>query len=359
MMRTKHLLSLYKSIARTQKRHWMSVAGIEKSHRALTFPGQGSQCINMGKDIYDRFTSTVKDVYDEADEAMGQSLRAMIFDGDQDTLTLTHNAQPAILTTSIALLRVLEREYGFDLTKACHYVLGHSLGEYTALVAAGALSLGEAVRLTRLRGEAMTRAVQDQGETGMMALVARRGQLDLIEAYIEQLQKELPKGQVIQIANFNSSTQLVLSGTKQGLQEASASLKAQKLIAKAIPLAVSAPFHCTLVQPAEDIMAAAFQSVSWKQPCVEVISNVTAKPYDDIDGIAPLLLRQITSPVKWQQSIEYCKTQDVVDFLCFGPGRVLANMLNKDYPGDSIRPIDTMPTIDEYALEFKDGVALP
>ncbi|KAI8069941.1 acyl transferase/acyl hydrolase/lysophospholipase [Gongronella butleri] len=291
----------------------------------------------MGKDIYDRYTSTVKEVYEEADAALGESLQDLIFDGDQDKLTLTENAQPAILTTSIAMLRVLEREHGFDLTKACHYVLGHSLGEYTALVAAGALELGDAVRLVRVRGLAMTRAVQDKGDTGMVALVGRKGKLHAIETAVAQLQETLPTGDVVQIANANSSTQLVLSGTKQGLALATEELKSQKLVAKAISLPVSAPFHSVLVKPAEEAMEEAFRAVTWKQPRVQVISNVTAKPYKDAADIAPLLLRQITSTVKWQQSIEFCKTQDVVDYLCFGPGRVLANMLTKDYPGDSIR----------------------
>ncbi|KAI9305334.1 acyl transferase/acyl hydrolase/lysophospholipase [Cunninghamella echinulata] len=295
----------------------------------------------MGKDLFDQYPNSAKEVFDEVDEALGVSLQKIIFEGDQKTLTLTENAQPAILATSIATLRVLQKEYGFDINKACEYVLGHSLGEYTALVASESLPLSDAVKLVQLRGKAMSQAIQDRsnnkGKTGMLALVGRNGKLEDIEASIQLLQKELPANEVVEIANINSTTQIVLSGTENGLNAASNYLKEKRMIARAIPLEVSAPFHSSLVKSAENTMKEAFEKVTFKQPRVHVISNVTARPYKTIEEIPTTLIRQITSTVQWQQSIHFCKTQDVSDFVCFGPGTVLSGLLKKDYPADIIR----------------------
>ncbi|KAI8344726.1 malonyl CoA-acyl carrier protein transacylase [Chlamydoabsidia padenii] len=337
-----------------QLRTWMSVAGIERSHRALIFPGQGSQFVGMGKDLYDRFPETTKQVYDEVDEALNMPLRSMIFNGDQETLTLTENAQPAILTTSIATLRVLEKEYGFDLQKACAYTLGHSLGEYTALVASSSLSLRDGVKLVRLRGQAMAQAVENEHNTGMLALVARKGKLDEITHEIKKVQGRLPPGEVVDIGNINSSTQIVLSGTTMAMKEVADQLKQQRLIAKSMALPVSGPFHSSLVKSAADVMADAFKTITFKQPTVQVISNVTGKPYSSPDDIPASLIKHITSTVQWQQCINYCKNQDVGDFVCFGPGKILTNMLNKDYPNDSIRSLDSIHDILNYVDEFKN-----
>ncbi|KAI8096421.1 acyl transferase/acyl hydrolase/lysophospholipase [Halteromyces radiatus] len=337
-----------------QKRNWMSVAGIERSHRALLFPGQGSQVVGMGKDLWDRYPRIVKRVFDQVDDALNMPLRSLIFDGDQNTLTLTENAQPAILTTSIAILRILQEEYGFDLQKACAYVLGHSLGEYTALVASESLSLTDAVRLVRLRGLAMTQAVQDRQPTGMTVLVTRKGKLDEIMDSIQTVQKRLSTNEVAEIGNINSSTQIVISGTEIGLKEAVEYLKSKRMIVKSMPLPVSGPFHSSLVSDAAVVMSNALKTVSFKQPIVKVISNVTGKPYTSVEEIPLSLTKHITSTVQWHPSIHYLKTQDVSDFVSFGPGKVLANMLNKDYPSDTIRSLDSIDDILNYVQEFSD-----
>ncbi|RUS31455.1 hypothetical protein BC938DRAFT_477764 [Jimgerdemannia flammicorona] len=336
----------------------MSTAGIERGHCALLFPGQGSQYVGMGKDLYNTFPKSAKLAFDEADEAFNNGLLKLIFDGQQDKLKLTENAQPAILATSIAILRVLEDEFGFDVAKACTYTLGHSLGEYTALVATKSLTLHDAIKLVRLRGEAMTRSVADKGvSTSMSALVVRGDHLVQLEDAMDEIRASLPEGELVELANINSSFQVVISGTSKGVDHASRVLQSKKFAARAVDVPVSAPFHTSMMKEAADVMAEAFKNVQFREPVVDIVSNVTAKPYDNVSEIPLLLVQQTTATVEWQRSIKYCKDHDISDFLCFGPGKVLANLLKKEYPLDHIRSITSADDIKSQATDFRTIIA--
>ncbi|KAI8374456.1 acyl transferase/acyl hydrolase/lysophospholipase [Radiomyces spectabilis] len=292
----------------------------------------------MGKDLYNLYPRSAKLVFNEAEEAFGGGLRSLIFGKNHEKLKLTENAQAAILTTSVAMLRVLEVEFGFDIAKACNYALGHSLGEYTALVATRSLSLFDAVRLVRLRGEAMRRAVRDhQGQTAISALVVRKGCLSDLKAAFEEMKTGLPQGEIVSLANINSSFQVVISGTVKGVDEASRILQAKKFAARAVDLPVSAPFHCAIMEQAAQEMQEALKTIQFRQPCVDVISNVSCKPYVSPEEIPLRLVEQITQTIDWHRSILYCKSQDIDDFICFGPGKVLANLLKKEYPLDQVK----------------------
>ncbi|RUS31454.1 hypothetical protein BC938DRAFT_477764 [Jimgerdemannia flammicorona] len=364
-------------------------AGQERDGREEDLDGQGSQYVGMGKDLYNTFPKSAKLAFDEADEAFNNGLLKLIFDGQQDKLKLTENAQPAILATSIAILRVLEDEFGFDVAKACTYTLGHSLGEYTALVATKSLTLHDAIKLVvsyqfilltfsnlmrtrsaimptylkftylqRLRGEAMTRSVADKGvSTSMSALVVRGDHLVQLEDAMDEIRASLPEGELVELANINSSFQVVISGTSKGVDHASRVLQSKKFAARAVDVPVSAPFHTSMMKEAADVMAEAFKNVQFREPVVDIVSNVTAKPYDNVSEIPLLLVQQTTATVEWQRSIKYCKDHDISDFLCFGPGKVLANLLKKEYPLDHIRSITSADDIKSQATDFRTIIA--
>ncbi|KAF9123711.1 hypothetical protein BGW39_008748, partial [Mortierella sp. 14UC] len=257
--------------------------------RAILFPGQGSQFVGMGRDLYDAYP-IARQTIDEADaiisampptsplqhqQQQGREkgyLKRVMFEGPQEELTRTENAQPAILTTSIALLRVLETERGLDLKSSCRFALGHSLGEYSALVATRALRLAEAVRLVRIRGDAMTRAVTDRkGMTAMSALIVRASKLDDLVKAMHDIQTELSStGEVAEIANINS---VVISGTVKGVDHASKTLQFRKIAARAVDLPISAPFHCSLMEPAAKAMKEALGDIQFQTPVIPVVSN--------------------------------------------------------------------------------------
>ncbi|CAJ0883782.1 12234_t:CDS:2 [Entrophospora sp. SA101] len=278
--------------------------------------GQGAQYVGMGKDFYEKY-SVSREVFDEANQTLGFNLTKLIFDGDQLELTQTENAQPAILMTSVAILRVLEKEYGFDLSSSCNFALGHSLGEYVTLVATKSLSLSDAIKLVRLRGNAMSRTVSNLGvKTAMAALIVREENLDKLQEAIKEINTNLPKGESVELANINS------------VDLASSALQLNHLAARAVYLPVSAPFHCKLMDPAREMMKDALNGVKFQTPIVDVISNVTARP-------------QVTATVQWQKSIKYCKERGVDNFLLIGPAKVLANLLRKEYPMDLVRFVCT------------------
>jgi [acyl-carrier-protein] S-malonyltransferase len=287
---------------------------------ALTFPGQGSQTIGMGKAFFDQF-KVAKDVFSEIDEALGQNLSTLIFEGPEELLTLTANAQPALMAVSLAALRVLEYEAGLDLKKHVAFVAGHSLGEYSALAAAGSLTIADTARLLRIRGNAMQAAVAP----GVGAMAALLG-LDFAAA--ASVAAEAAQGDVCQAANDNGGGQVVVSGSKYAVERAVELAKAQGA-RRAVMLAVSAPFHCSLMQPAADAMADALSKVSILAPIVPLVGNVIAMAGADPVAIREALVAQITGTVRWRESVEWMASQGVKQFIEVGSGKVLTGLVKR------------------------------
>ena len=286
---------------------------------AWLFPGQGSQAVGMGRALAEA-EAAAREVFAEADDAVGFPLSKLCFEGPKDELTLTANAQPAILATSIAALRVLESRTGQRPTA----VAGHSLGEYSALVAAGALRLGDAVRLVHLRGRFMQDAVP-AGEGAMAAI------LGLDADAIADACREAAAGEVVSPANLNGGGQVVIAGHKAAVDRACAGAKARGA-KRAIPLAVSAPFHCALMQPAADKLARELEQVKVSAPSVPVVSNVEAKPNQDAARVRELLTRQVTAPVRWEESVQCLVAMGVTDVVEVGAGNVLAGLVRRIAP---------------------------
>lgn len=288
--------------------------------KAFIFPGQGSQSVGMGRDWFDNFEAA-RHVFEEVDDALRHKLSKTIFEGPEDTLTLTENAQPAIMATSMAIFRVLQQEAGLDLAQAAAYVAGHSLGEYTALAASGALALSDTAILLRTRGQAMQKAVP-VGEGAMAAILGP--DLDTVSAIAE----EAAEGETCTVANDNSPGQVVISGTKTAVERA-VELAKEKGAKRAVMLPVSAPFHCPLMQPAADAMQAVLQTTTIKAPCVPLVANVTAKAVDDPEAIRNLLVEQVTGRVRWRESVEYMKAQGVSETVEIGVGKVLTGLTRR------------------------------
>ena len=282
---------------------------------ALVFPGQGSQSVGMGRTLYDAFAES-RAVFDEVDEALGEKLSTLIFEGPEDQLTLTANAQPALMAVSIAALRALETT-GFSLNEA-RYVAGHSLGEYSALAAAGAFSVADTARLLRIRGTAMQAAVP-QGAGAMAAILGLEAEAVLA------LCAEAAEGDVCEPANDNGGGQIVISGDKAAIDRAVA-LAPERGAKRAIPLAVSAPFHCRLMQPAAERMQAALAEAAIAAPSVPVVSNVTADPTSQPDEIRERLVRQVTGQVRWRESVEFLARDGVTKLVEIGSGKVLSGL---------------------------------
>lgn len=290
---------------------------------AFIFPGQGAQAVGMGKTLADAFPAA-RGVFEEVDDALCQRLSRLIWEGPPEDLTLTANAQPALMAVSLAAIRVLEAEFGIGAAKAA-YVAGHSLGEYSALAAIGALGIADTARLLRIRGDAMQKAVP-VGEGAMAALI---GKVDLATA--EAIAEEGAKVGIVVVANDNNVGNVVISGTKAGVDAAIAAAKAKGV--KAVPLAVSAPFHSPLMQPAAEAMAEALARIEIGPLATPLVANITAAPVREPNAIRDLLVRQVTGRVRWRESVEWmAKEGGVARFVEIGAGKQLTGMVKRNAP---------------------------
>jgi [acyl-carrier-protein] S-malonyltransferase len=290
--------------------------------RAFVFPGQGSQAVGMGRALAEAFP-VARHVFEEVDDGLKQKLSKLMFEGPESDLTLTENAQPALMAVSQAVLRVLETEGKWTLAHKVQFVAGHSLGEYSALAATGTLGLGEAARLLKLRGQAMQKAVP----VGIGAMAALLG-LDFaqVQPIAEAAAKET--GQVCACANDNAPGQVVVSGDKEAVERAIA-IAAEQGAKRSVMLPVSAPFHCSLMKPAADAMSEALEKVKLSVPSVPLIANVTAQPVSDPGTIRRLLIEQVMATVRWRESIETMKAEGVTRIFELGAGKVLAGLTKR------------------------------
>jgi [acyl-carrier-protein] S-malonyltransferase len=306
---------------------------------AFVFPGQGSQAVGMGKALAANF-APARAVFEEVDAALGSKLSTIIFEGPADTLTLTENAQPALMAVSLAVVRVLEAEAGLDLARDAKFVAGHSLGEYSALAAAGAFTISDAARLLRTRGQAMQKAVP----VGVGAMAALLGlEFDAASA----VAAEAAQGQICQAANDNGGGQVVVSGDKTAVERAVEIAKA-KGAKRAMLLPVSAPFHCALMAPAADVMAGALAKVNVKKPAVAVVANVLAKPIEAPAEIVQALVKQVTGTVRWRECVTTMAQAGVTKFYEVGAGRVLSGLVKRIADGATGTAIGTPDDIAAY-----------
>lgn len=309
---------------------------------AFVFPGQGSQTVGMGKALATNF-SAARQLFEEVDAALDSKLSTIIFEGPADTLTLTENAQPALMAVSLATLRVLEAEAGLNLARDAQFVAGHSLGEYSALAAAGAFTVADAARLLRTRGQAMQKAVP-VGAGAMAALIGL--EFDTASA----VAAEATQGEVCQAANDNGGGQVVVSGCKAAVERA-VEIAKTKGAKRAMLLPVSAPFHCALMQPAAEVMADALAKVSVKSPNVPVVANVLAKAIRDPAEIVRALIAQVTGTVRWRESVLFMAGAGVTNFYEVGAGKVLSGLIKRLVEGATASAIGS----PEDVAAFKPG----
>jgi [acyl-carrier-protein] S-malonyltransferase len=304
--------------------------------RAVLFPGQGSQYVGMGSDFYKKF-DVVKKIFSSVDKSLGFSLSKIILEGPQEELQLTQNTQPAIMTVGVSIFNVLNQEYGLNLNNSSFFA-GHSLGEYTALVCGGSLSLEKAAYLLNERGKSMQDSVSAK-EGAMLAILGMK--IDEVENLIASFSKD----GICEISNDNSNSQIVISGEKKIIMKFNENLKSKKK--KGILLPVSAPFHCSLMKNAADEMKEKIHKENFLKPKPSIISNVTAKEENDINKIKPLLVDQITSRVRWRESVNYMIEKGVTSFVEIGPGKVLSGLvkkINSDVEISNISSIEDIKT---------------
>lgn len=302
--------------------------------RALIFPGQGSQFIGMGKDLADAFPEA-REVFEQVDDALSQKLFALMTSGAESDLNLTENTQPALMAVSMAIVKTLTGQGGIDLSKSATFLAGHSLGEYSALTAAGAFDIATSAKLLKLRGQAMQKAVP----VGVGAMAAILG-LDLadVQAITDEATSKALNGETVASANDNSPGQVVISG-HTGAVAIAMELATAKGAKRALQLPVSAPFHCTLMQPAADAMAAALADTIIQIPCLPIVANVTANAVSDPNIIRKLLVEQVTGTVRWRESVMWMKEQGISEMIELGAGKVLSGLvkrIEKDVATESI-----------------------
>ncbi len=307
---------------------------------AFTFPGQGSQAVGMGKDLADAFPSA-RAVFDQVDDALGEKLSVVMWEGPAETLTLTQNAQPALMAVSLAVTAVLEQDFGITVAAKAGYVAGHSLGEYSALAAAGTFSVADTARLLRTRGEAM-QAATPVGTGAMAALLG----LDFEAAM--KVAEEAAQGEVCQAANDNAPGQVVVSGSKSAVERA-VDIAKQHGAKRAMLLPVSAPFHCALMQPAADVMSGALSQVDMSAPSVPLVANVVAGAVSDPDQIRDNLVAQVTGTVRWRESVSWMVENEVASFIEVGAGKVLTGMARRMAPDATCMPTTSASDIEAVA----------
>ena len=307
--------------------------------RAFVFPVQGSQAVGMGKDLADAFPAA-REVFQEVDEALKQNLTKLMFEGAEDELTLTENAQPALMSVSMAAMAVLKVEGGIDLSKVASFVAGHSLGEYSALAAAGTFSLSDTARLLKTRGQAMQQAVP-VGEGAMAALLG----LDLDVA--KEVVDEAAQGDVLATANDNAPGQVVVSGKREAVERA-VDVAKEKGAKRAMLLQVSAPFHCPMMAPAADVMAVALAAVELLPPIVPLIANVTAAPVEDPAEIRRLLVEQVTGMVRWRECCMTMRAKGVEKLVEVGSGKVLSGLARRIDKKLSASNVSTPAGVEEF-----------
>ena len=310
---------------------------------ALLFPGQGSQVVGMGSEFYTKF-DLVKKIFKEADEKLNYPISKIILEGPENELQLTKNTQPAILTVSYSIFNVLKMEFGFDFS-AFKYFAGHSLGEYSALVCSESLNFADALYLLHERGKAMQEAVP-VGKGGMIAVLGVK-----IENIIDLLKLQNKFEGVCEIANDNADGQVILSGSIEKIEKFKIFLKEKKI--KSIPLKVSAPFHCTLMKPATEIMREKILNTKFKNPQFKIVNNVTASPETNSDIIKELLIKQISSTVRWRESVIKIYKNNTKNFIEIGPGKILTGMVKRTIKNVNCFSINSIDDIKTLNNEFK------